>query len=64
MKEIIVDDITYYIGENAKDNWDVLHTTKKQNMNWLWFHLDKLSSPYVVLSLTKNDIKKEIENHI
>tara|TARA_B100000902_G_scaffold398720_1_gene466568 strand:- start:5806 stop:6141 length:336 start_codon:yes stop_codon:yes gene_type:complete len=49
------DEIKYMIGENAKDNWEVL---KLSQQNWLWFHLDNLSSPYVVLSLPLNKLKK------
>ena len=55
MKYVDNDDIQYIIGENAKDNWEVL---KLSQQNWIWFHLDNLSSPYVVLSLPLNKLKK------
>ena len=58
MKEIVEDGFVYWIGENAKDNWDILRTAKKQNMQWLWFHLDKMSSAYVILCATKKELKK------
>ena len=47
MKYIENEGIEYIIGENANDNWDVLKSSKQ---SWIWFHLDKLSSPYVILS--------------
>ena len=35
MKEIIIDSIIYKIGQNAKENWDLLNL----NENFTWFHL-------------------------
>ena len=55
MKFVEYDEVKYIIGENAKDNWEVLKLTQQ---NWIWFHLDKFSSPYVVLSLPLNKLKK------
>ena len=49
MKETITNNITYIIGENAKDNWDILD---KADQNDVWFHLDKFTSPYVIMKST------------
>ena len=55
MKFIENDEIQYIVGENANDNWEVL---KLAQQNWIWFHLDNLSSPYVILALPLNKLKK------
>ena len=49
MKETIHNDITYIIGENAKDNWDILDNAKQ---NDIWFHLDKFTSSYIIMKST------------
>jgi predicted ribosome quality control (RQC) complex YloA/Tae2 family protein len=61
---LIVEDqngFKYYIGENAKDNWDVLQNAKKDpnGLNWIWFHLDHFSSAYVILCCTKKESTKQ-----
>ena len=55
MKLINYEGIEFQIGENANDNWDIL---KKSHQNWLWFHLDNFSSPYVILAEPFKNIKK------
>ena len=54
MKEVEFEGINYLIGENAKDNWDILNDAKQ---NWIWFHLDNFSSPYVIMQECKKGIK-------
>lgn len=56
MKEITIDGWIFWVGENAQDNWNLLTSAKKENMNWLWFHLDKFSSAYVVLCATRKQL--------
>jgi predicted ribosome quality control (RQC) complex YloA/Tae2 family protein len=61
---LIIEDqngFTYYIGENAKDNWNLLQNVKKElnGLNWIWFHLDNFSSAYVVLCATKKESTKQ-----
>ena len=41
--------IKYYIGENAEDNWDLFEKSKEINENYIWFHLNSFSSPYVIM---------------
>jgi predicted ribosome quality control (RQC) complex YloA/Tae2 family protein len=60
---LIIEDqngFTYYVGENAKDNWNLLQTVKKlpNGLNWIWFHLDNFSSAYVILCSTMKDAPK------
>ena len=46
MKVFTLDDINIIVGQNSKENWSLLDSAKQ---NHLWFHLDKLSSPYVII---------------
>ena len=50
----IVDDVTYYIGTNAKDNFDVIDMGQP---NDYWFHVKNCSSCHVVVKLP-DDIDK------
>ena len=62
MKQIEYENINYLIGENAQDNWD---TFKKSKQNWIWFHLNNLASPYVILCENIKKINKsDILNYI
>jgi predicted ribosome quality control (RQC) complex YloA/Tae2 family protein len=51
---------SYYvnIGKSAKENWKLLDDS---HPNDIWFHLDKVSSPYVILE-SKNS--EDIPQHI
>ena len=65
MKLVEYEGFEFQIGENANDNWDIL---KKSKQNWIWFHLDNLPSPYIILAepiktLKKNSKFKEVINH-
>jgi len=57
MKEVDFEGVIYQIGSNAKDNWNVLDNAKQ---NWLWFHLDNLTSPYVVIKEDLKNLKSNI----
>ena len=46
MKEIEYEGILFLVGENAQDNWNLLTNSKQQ---WIWFHLDKVSSSHPLL---------------
>ena len=35
MKKVEYNDITYVIGENAQDNWDILDLYKKENDKYM-----------------------------
>lgn len=60
MKIIQKDDTIFWVGRNAKDNWDAISQSDK---NWLWFHLDKFPSSHVIICKETKDIsRKDIEN--
>lgn len=41
---------TMQIGQNAQDNFDLIDASESQD---IWFHLDDLPSPHVVLKVLK-----------
>lgn len=53
MKEIIIDDISFKIGQNAQENWELLNLDE----NFTWFHLKSFPSCHVVIE--KNDPTQE-----
>jgi predicted ribosome quality control (RQC) complex YloA/Tae2 family protein len=60
MKIIEKEDTIFWVGRNARDNWDAI---SQSDSNWLWFHLDKFPSSHVIICKEKNNIsKKDIEN--
>ena len=54
MKEIEYEGVNFIIGENAQENWDILQLAKQ---NWLWFHLDNVTSPYVIIKESLKNLK-------
>lgn len=50
--------LTIIVGEKAQENWDII---KKANQKDIWLHLDKHSSPHVII---KYDKKIKINNKI
>ena len=55
MKEINYSNINYVIGTSAKDNWEIIDNSES---DWLWFHLDDLPSPHVIIKSNLKDLKK------
>jgi predicted ribosome quality control (RQC) complex YloA/Tae2 family protein len=43
--------ITYYIGSNAQDNWDIIDNASPDD---IWFHIDGSSSCHVIASICEN----------
>ena len=41
--------IIIYIGQNAKDNWNILDTSKQENELFWWFHLKTLPSSHIIV---------------
>ena len=65
MKKVEYNNITFIIGENAQDNWNILDLYKKENNKYIWFHLNSFSSCYVIMCSTINDIEKlDIDNYL
>lgn len=56
MKQIIEDDVQYFIGRNAKDN-DLLFD--KMNDDDLWFHLDNRPSCHVYIKKNDSEFTRE-----
>jgi len=54
MKEIEYEDVVYHLGTNAQDNWNILQNAQQ---NWIWFHLDNVPSPYVILTASLKELK-------
>jgi predicted ribosome quality control (RQC) complex YloA/Tae2 family protein len=54
MKDIIINDIKYIIGQNAQDNFDLI---KSAQIDWFWFHLEKFPSCHVLIC--KNEITND-----
>ena len=56
--------IKYYIGENSQDNWDLFEKSKEINENYIWFHLNSFSSPYVIMYACLDEIKMNIDSYL
>lgn len=48
---------TILIGENAKDNTELV---KESDPDDIWFHLEKESSPHIILKTDNNYISQEL----
>ena len=53
--------VKFYIGESAKENWQLLDDSKKINNNFIWFHLNSFPSPYVIMYSTIDKLSNEID---
>ena len=49
MKIMEFNNIKYYIGQSALENWQLLEDSKRINENYIWFHLNSFPSPYVIM---------------
>lgn len=45
-RKVIFDDIVYYVGKNAKDNWNLIQSADDSD---IWIHLQDHPSPHVVI---------------
>jgi hypothetical protein len=52
MKIVEFNNVKYYVGQSAKENWKLFDDSKKYNDNYIWFHLDSFPSPYVIMYTT------------
>jgi predicted ribosome quality control (RQC) complex YloA/Tae2 family protein len=50
-------EITFYIGTNQSENFDVIHKGKPDD---LWFHADDISSCHVVAHIPHDIVNKEL----
>ena len=59
MKENEYKNIKFIIGQNAQENWDILDQSYKINPDYIWFHLNSFSSPYVIMYTTLKELELE-----
>jgi predicted ribosome quality control (RQC) complex YloA/Tae2 family protein len=50
--------VLFKIGRNAKDNFDIIDSSNK---NDIWFHVDNLPSAHIISSVPENMNKKELK---
>ena len=58
MKEFKYNNIKYYVGQSAKENWELLN---KADQTYIWFHLNSFSSPYVIMCSSINNLEELIK---
>jgi len=46
MKEVTIEGTIYRIGQNDKDNTDLIKNSENE---WFWFHLEKFPSCHVII---------------
>mgnify|MGYP001170289467 CR=1 FL=1 len=51
MKVIIIDDVSFKVGQNAQENWDLLNLDE----NYTWFHLKSFPSCHVIIEKEEPD---------
>ena len=49
MKVVEFNNVKYYIGQSARENWQLLDDSKRINDDYIWFHLNSFPSPYVIM---------------
>ena len=49
MKEFEFNNIKFYVGQTATENWNLLDAALTIDNSYIWFHLDKFASPYVIM---------------
>ena len=59
MKEIEFNNIKFYVGQSAKENWELL---SKADQTYIWFHLNSFSSPYVIMCSSIDNLEQLIKN--
>jgi predicted ribosome quality control (RQC) complex YloA/Tae2 family protein len=64
MKCVEYNNIKFYIGQNAQENFDLLDSSKMINSEYIWFHLNSFPSSYVIMYSTLDEIKNLSENNI
>lgn len=57
MRETIYNDIKYVIGQNAKENYNILDQAYKINCDYIWFHLNSFPSCFVIMYSTLYELK-------
>ena len=58
MKVFEFNNIKFYVGKSSKENWELLDKAKVEDQNFIWFHLDSFSSPYVIMWSSIDNLEK------
>lgn len=56
-REFVYDDLTYKIGKNAKENWDLIDESVDED---IWIHLHNYPSGHVIIEKTKEITNENI----
>jgi hypothetical protein len=64
MKLYEFQEVQFYIGENAQDNWNLFEKSKEINENYIWLHLNSFPSPYIIMYATMDDIKLRSDSYM
>ena len=59
MKTVEFNNITFYVGQSAKENWEILDQAKTNNPDYIWFHLNSFPSPYVIMCATMCELEND-----
>ena len=57
MKVIVIDDVSFKVGQNAQENWDLLNLDE----NYTWFHLKSFPSCHVIIEKEEPDNNEILE---
>jgi predicted ribosome quality control (RQC) complex YloA/Tae2 family protein len=57
-RKVVFDDIVYYIGKDAKDNWDLIQNADETD---IWIHLQDHPSPHVIIE-NSTDMKHGVKH--
>ena len=58
MKTFVYNGCTFYVGRNAKENWDLLNRAEPDD---IWVHLAGCPSPYVIIVLSSDNTRTTID---
>ena len=61
MKELEFNNVKFYVGQSAKENWQLLDKAKIENKNFVWFHLNSFPSPYVFMWSSISNLEELIK---
>ena len=62
MKVFEYGNIKFYIGKSAKENWELLDKAKNEDENYIWFHLERFPSPYVIMWSSISNLEELIKD--
>ena len=64
MKTFEFENIKFLLGQNAEENWNILEEAQKINSDYIWFHLNSFSSPYVIMYCTIDELNSTRKNEL